>query len=104
MKNLNKKVATLARDINLGDINETKKLAILDQLGEMLTYKIIARLIQEAPKEKREVFIEKINTNKDDPDKILLFIDHFVEDADIIIDEEIDKCEKDLKKVIAKTS
>ena len=100
MKNINKKVATIAQDIYLGDINEIKKLSLLDQVGEILTYRIIARLIDETTEEKRDVFIEKINANKDDPNKILLFIDHFVDNADKIIDEEIDKYKKDLKKVV----
>jgi len=104
MTSLNKKLVSIIQELNLGDINETKKLSILDEIGEVLTQRIILRLIKEVPKEKKSLFIEKINNNKTDPDKVLLFIDHFVQNADELIDEEIDIYKNDLMNAIKKPS
>ncbi|MFA5986490.1 MAG: hypothetical protein WC819_04060 [Parcubacteria group bacterium] len=95
---------TILEDLNLGEITETKKLFLLDEINALLTNRIVLRLINNTPEEKKQVFIDKINANKDNPDKILLFIDHFVDNADQIIDEEIDNCKKDLKAVIQKSA
>ena len=95
-----KKTSTILDDLNLGEITETKKLFLLDEINALLTNRIVLRLIEHAPAEKRQVFIDKINTNKDAPDKILLFIDHFVENADQIINDEIMQCKSDLTSVI----
>lgn len=98
-----KKTPTILDDLNLSEITETKKLFLLDEINTLLTNRIVLRLIEHAPAEKRQVFIDKINANKDAPDKILLFIDHFVENADQIINDEIMKCKNDLASVIQKT-
>jgi hypothetical protein len=100
----NKKLNYIIEDIDLGDINETKKLSLLDEIGEVLTNRIIIRLIDEAPPEKKEVFIQKISEHKDEPNKVLLFIDHFIENADEVIDEEIDIYKNDLMLALDKTS
>jgi len=102
MTSLNKKLVSIIQELDLGDINETKKLSILDEIGEVLTQRIILRLIKEVPKEKKSLFVEKINNNKTDPDKVLLFIDHFVQNADELIDEEIDIYKNDLINAIKK--
>ncbi len=77
--------------VDLGDITETKKLFLLDKINTIITKRIIAALIQHAPADKKDLFVEKINQNKDQPDKIILFIDHFIPNADSIIDAEITK-------------
>ncbi len=104
MTSLNKKLVSIVQELDLGDINETKKLSILDEIGEVLTQRIILRLVNEVPKKKKALFIEKINNNKTDPDKVLLFIDHFIENADEIIDEEIEKYKADLNKTLNTTT
>lgn len=100
MKSLDKKLVSIIKDLDLGNINETKKLSLLDEIGEVLTGRIILRLVKEVSADKKDLFIEKINKNKDEPDKVLLFIDHFIENADEIIDEEIEKYKNDLKKAL----
>ncbi len=104
MTSLNKKLVSIIQELDLGDINETKKLSILDEIGEVLTQRIILRLVNEVPQKKKTLFIEKINNNKTDPDKVLLFIDHFIENADEIIDEEIEKYKNDLRKTLDTTT
>ncbi|XLQ20598.1 MAG: hypothetical protein ACKUBY_02320 [Candidatus Moraniibacteriota bacterium] len=99
MQDLNTKIALLAKDLQLDEVNETKRLSLLEEIGDVFTHRIILRLIKEVPEKKRVLFIEKINENKDNPDKILLFIDHFVEDADRVIDEEVINYKLDLKKI-----
>jgi hypothetical protein len=94
------KFTQILDDIDLGDITETKKLSLLDEIGTLLTRRIILELIARVPEEKKQVFIDKINENKDDPDKVLLFIDHFVDDADSVIDAEIDKYTEELALVV----
>ncbi len=100
MQSLSTKLISLVKDLDLGDINETKKLSLLDEIGEILTQRIILRLVKEVDSNKKKLFIEKINKNKNDPNKVLLFIDYFIDDADKIIDEEIKKYKKDLQKVL----
>ena len=100
MSSLNKQLLSIIQDLNLGEITEIKKFSLLDEIGEAITGRIIVRLIKETPAKKRDLFIQKINEHKEDPDKILLFIDHFIENADKCIDEEIRLYKKDLQKVI----
>jgi len=100
MTSLDKKLVSIVQELDLGDINETKKLSILDEIGKVLTQRIILRLVKEVPKEKRALFIEKINKNKTESDKVLLFIDHFVENADELIDEEVENYKNDLQKAL----
>jgi len=100
MTALNKKFISIVQDLDLGDITETKKLSLLDEISEVLTQRIILRLINEAPPNKKDIFIQKVNEHKNNPDKVLLFIDHFIDNADEIIDEEIDLYKNDLKKAI----
>ncbi len=99
MTSLENKLLSIIQDIDLGVINETKKLSLLDEIGDVLTERIILRLLNEVPSEKKDVFIEKINEHKDNPNKMLLFIDHFIDNADEIIDEEIEKYKNDLKSL-----
>jgi hypothetical protein len=63
----------------------------------------VPKAYSRVPEEKKQVFIDKINENKDDPDKVLLFIDHFVEDADSVIDAEIDKYKEELTLAVTST-
>lgn len=77
--------------VDLGDITETKKLFLLDKINTLLTKRIIAALARRVPANKKKLFLEKINQNKDQPDKIILFIDHFIPNAGAIIDKEITK-------------
>ncbi len=100
---LNEKLVSIVQDLDLGEINETKKLSLLDEIGEILTQRIILRLITEVPKDKKDLFIQKINDHKNEPDKILLYIDYFVDDADKFIDEELDNYKKDLQKAVKTT-
>ena len=93
-------IPTILDDLDLGEITETKKLFLLDEINTLLTNRIILQLIEHAPAEKQPVFIEKINANKDNPEKILLFIDHFVDNADKIINDEIISCKKDLLSML----
>jgi hypothetical protein len=93
---------TIFTDIDLGEINETKKHALLDDVGMLLTQRILLTLIDNVPKEKKDAFIQKINEHKDDPNKILLFIDHFVENADEIIDQEILTCKEEIETLAQK--
>lgn len=100
---LDKKLISIVQDLDLGEINETKKLALLDEISEIITERIILRLIKEVPKDKKDLFIQKINDHKNEPDKMLLFIDYFVDDADKFIDEELDNYKNDLQKAIETT-
>lgn len=86
--------------VDLGDITETKKLFLLDKISTIVTKRILAALIQAAPADKKDLFIAKINQNKDQPDKIILFIDHFVPDANRIIDAEIARFSEDILQKI----
>lgn len=91
-KKQKQKIAELLLErVDLGDITETKKLFLLDKINTILTKRIIAALILHAPADKKDLFVEKINQHKDQPDRIILFIDHFIPDADSIIDAEITK-------------
>lgn len=99
MTTYNDRFISMTRDIDLGNINEAKKLALLDEISAVLTNRIILELLEKTPEEKKSIFIEKISENKDDPDKILLFIDHFVDNADEVIDAEIEKCREDLRAI-----
>jgi hypothetical protein len=103
MTTLENKLLLIIQDIDLGEITETKKLSLLDEIGAVLTNRIILSLLKEVPAEKKDIFIAKINENKDNPDKILLFIDHFVENADEIIDFELEKYKNDLQDALQKT-
>jgi len=103
MTSLEEKLVSIVEDIDLGTINEIKKLSLLDEIGDVLTHRILARLINEVAQDKREIFIKKIKEHKSEPEKVLLFIDHFIEDADKIIDEEIDKYKKDLRQALQKS-
>lgn len=103
MTSLDKKLVSIVQDLDLGEINETKKLALLDEIGEVITQRIILRLVKEVPKDKKDLFIKKINDHKNEPDKILLYIDYFVDDADQFIDEELDNYKNDLQKAIETT-
>jgi len=100
MSSLDKKLTSIIQDLDLGDINETKKLSLLDEIGETLTQRIILRLINEVPQDKKDIFINKINEHKNEPAKVLLFIDHFIDDADKFIDEELEKYKNDLTKIL----
>jgi hypothetical protein len=100
MSDFNTKITSIVRDIDLGDINETKKLSLLDEISETITGRILLRLIEEAPDEKKDLFISKINKHKNEPEKVLLFINHFVEDADKIIDQEIEEYRNSLFSII----
>ncbi len=100
MSSLNKQLLSIVRDLNLGEITEIKKLSLLDEIGEVLTGRIMIRLLKETPAKKKDLFIQKINEHKEEPDKILLFIDHFVDNANELIDEEIEIYKKDLHKAI----
>ena len=99
-KHNNKKLTALFRDLDLGDITESKKLFLLDEINALLTHRIVTKLIEKTTDDKKELFIGKINEYKDDPNKILLYIDHFVEDADKIIDREIATYKKELIKTV----
>lgn len=101
MATLNTKITKLYKDLDLGEITETKKLFLLDEINSLLTKRIILALIENTPEEKKALFIEKIKENKDNPDKIVLFIDHFVTNADRIIDQEITKLKNELIKKLA---
>ena len=103
MTSLEEKLVSIVEDIDLGTINEIKKLSLLDEISDVLTHRILARLINEVAQDKREIFIKKIKEHKKEPEKVLLFIDHFIEDADKIIDEEIDKYKKDLRQALQKS-
>lgn len=96
----NTQIASIIKELDLGDITETKKLSLLDEIGTVLTQRIILQLLEKTPEDKKDAFIQKINENKDNPDKILLFIDHFVEDADKVIDDEIVRCKVDLLSIV----
>lgn len=100
---LDEKLISIVQDLDLGDINETKKLSLLDEIGEILTQRIILRLIKEVPKNKKDLFVQKINNHKNEPDKILLYIDYFVDDADKLIDDELNNYKNDLQKAIKTT-
>lgn len=104
MSTQNDNFNSIIQDIDLGNINEAKKMALLDDIGTILTHRILIRLVDSTPAEKKSVFIEKINENKSDPDKILLFIDHFVENADDVVDNEIAKCKEDIQNIIQTTT
>jgi len=95
---LDKKITLIIQNLDLGDINEAKKLSLLDEISEVLTERIILRLIDEVSTDKKDIFIEKINEHKENPEKVLLFIDHFVDNANKIIDNELDAYKKDLQK------
>lgn len=101
MATLNTKITKLYKDLDLGEITETKKLFLLDEINSLLTKRIILALIENTPEEKKALFIEKIKENKENPDKIVLFIDHFVTNADRIIDQEITKLKNELIKKLA---
>ncbi len=100
MSSLNKQLLSIVQDLNLGEITEIKKLSLLDEIGEALTGRIMLRLLKETPVKKKDLFIQKINEHKEEPDKILLFIDYFVDNADELIDEEIKTYKKELFKAI----
>ncbi|MEN8252321.1 MAG: hypothetical protein ABFQ53_01970 [Patescibacteria group bacterium] len=100
MDDINKKITVITKDLDLGNINESKKQHLLDKIGENLTQRIILRMLEEVEEDKKEIFIEKINENKENPDKLLLFIDHFIENADVIVDEEIEKYKKDIENIL----
>ncbi len=102
MENIDKKIAIIVHDLELGEINEAKKLSLLDEISDTFTQRIILRLVREVAEDKQEAFIEKINNNKNDPAKILLFIDHFVDNADTIIDDELSSYRMDLQNIIQK--
>jgi hypothetical protein len=101
MATLNTKITKLYKDLDLGEITETKKLFLLDEINSLLTKRIIIELINNTPEEKKKLFINKIKENKDHPDKIVLFIDHFVANADKIIDGEIIKLKNELIKKLS---
>lgn len=103
MQSFTAQFTKIIRDIDLGDITEAKKNSLLDEIGIVLTQRIILELLEKTPKDKKDIFIQKINENKDDPNKMLLFIDHFVEDADHIIDTEISKYKEELFTAIQTT-
>lgn len=86
--------------VDLGDITETKKLFLLDKISTIVTKRILAALIHAVPDDKRDLFIAKINQNKDQPDKIILFIDHFIPNAGQIIDAEIARCSEEILQKI----
>lgn len=96
------KISTVLTDIDLGDITESKKLSLLDEVGTIVTQRIILTLINQTPEDRREKFIEKINKNADEPSKLLLFIDHFVDNADDVISTEIEKCKEELAAISKK--
>lgn len=96
MKTLDEKLTQLYNELDLGDVTETKKLFLLDEINSLLTKRILLKLIESVPNEKRSLFIEKIDENKDDPNKIVLFIDHFVDNANEIINNEIYELKKEL--------
>ena len=60
MTTLDKKLISIVQDLDLGEINETKKLSLLDEIGEVLTQRIILRLIKEVPKNKKDLNEEDI--------------------------------------------
>lgn len=99
MRSFTTQFTAIINDINLGDITEAKKLSLLDEVGTILTQRIILELLNKTPQEKKDLFVQKINDNKKNPDKMLLFIDHFVENADDVIDAEIQKYKEELNRI-----
>ena len=61
MDTQNNNFTSIIQDIDLGNINESKRIALLDDIGTILTHRILIKLVANAPEEKKEVFIEKIN-------------------------------------------
>jgi hypothetical protein len=103
MKKYQKQIVQLIRELHLDEITETKKQSILDDINVVITQRIILRLLDETPRNKKSLFVQKINEHRSDPDKMLLFIDHFVDNAQEIIEEEVITCKNDLTQVITQS-
>ncbi len=97
----NKHFTTLCQEILIPHCDIDHATRISSEIGTLLTKRILIRIADTLAPEKKEVFITKITEHKNDPDKMFLFINHFVEDADTIITEEITRCKNDVEHILA---
>ncbi len=97
----NDNFVTLFQEMTVPHCDAQCTTALFNDIGALLTKRILIRLIDTITPEKRGSFLTKITEHKNDPDKIFLFINHFVEDADAIITEEITRCKNDVEHILA---
>jgi len=87
-KNIQDAKIDLVKELGIDKLSKEKQEKLLVQMGEVLQQRIILRIVEEFPEDKKDELLKMLEEKKDSPDEINSFIETNLSNAeDLIMDE-----------------
>lgn len=86
----------LIEELGIDKLPKQEQEKVLMQIGEMIQRRVVMRLFEEMPEEKKEEFEKFSKENEKDPAKLIQFLEDNVEKSEELVKEEIGKAKKEI--------
>lgn len=88
-KNVQDAKIDLIKELGIDKLPKEKQEEMLVQMGEVLQQRIILRIVEEFPEDKKDELLKMFEEKKDSPDEINSFIETNLPNAEELITDEI---------------
>jgi len=90
----------LIKELGLEKLNEQQRQEILAQIGEVLQQRLVLRMLEEMPEEKKEEFGKILQDNQEDPKVVEDFLANNIPNMEDVVLEEIGKYKTEAKQFL----
>ena len=90
----------LITELGIDKLPEKQRQELFAQIAEVLQQRIVLRLIEEMPEDKKEEFGKVLAENKDNPEPIEKFLGETLPNVEELVLDEIGKYKQEAKKFI----
>ena len=90
----------LIAELGINKLPEAQQKELLIQISEVLQQRIVLRLVEEMPEEKKGEFASVLEKNKEDQGAVEKFLSENIPDLEQIVLDEIGKYKTEAKKFI----
>lgn len=87
-------------ELGIDKLPEERQKELLTQIGEVMQQRVVLRLLEELPEEKKEEFGKILEENQDNMEPIEAFLKENISDLENIILDEIGKYKQEAKQFL----
>lgn len=91
----------LITELGIDKLPEKEQQALFVQISEVLQQKIVLRLVEELPEERKEEFGKILEENKENPGPIEVFLKEALPNVEELILDEIGKYKQEAKQFLS---
>ncbi|MBT3355831.1 hypothetical protein HN784_01120 [bacterium] len=94
----------LIKELGINDLPQEQREETLTQMSEVIQQRIVLRIVEELPADKKEGFADVVNNSAEEPEAIDTFLTENLPNVEELVLEEIGKYKAEMLEFVSKSA